>query len=146
MSRAVAVVFALVAGGLAALQPPANAALSKHVGDLGAAFVSLVVSTTIIGVLLLIAGHPGKLSGLSDFKPENLVGPIAGSVIVLVSIVAVKPLGAGGIVALLVAAQMVVSVLADRFELFGLHRVAIGPGRVIGIALVIGGTLLITRT
>jgi transporter family-2 protein len=83
---------------------------------------------------------------LDSYKPEYLVGPIAGAMIVSVSLIAVRPLGAGGVVALLVAAQLIVSVVADQLGLFGLHHVGIGAGRVIGLALVIGGTLLITRT
>jgi bacterial/archaeal transporter family-2 protein len=145
MSRGVAIVCTLVAGGLAAIQPPVNAALAKHVGDLGAAFISLVISLVIIAALLLVAGHPGRLSGLGSFRPEYLLGGIAGATIVGVSLVAVRPLGAGGLIALLVAAQLVVSVLADRLGWFGLHHVGLGSGRVVGLILVIGGTVLITR-
>jgi transporter family-2 protein len=146
MSRAVAFICTVLVGGLVALQPPANAALAKHVSDIGAAFVSLVISLTIIAVLLLATGHPSRLSGLSAFKPEWVVGGIAGASVVLVSLVAVKPLGAGGVVAVLVAAQLLVSVIADRLQWFGLHHVGISFGRVAGLALVIGGTLLIVRT
>jgi transporter family-2 protein len=145
MSRGVAVICTLAAGGLVALQPPANAALARHVGDFGAAFISLAISIAIIGVLLLVAGHPGRLSGLGSFRLEYLLGGIAGAAIVAVSLVAVRPLGAGGLIALLVAAQLLVSVLADQFGWFDLHEVAIGPARVLGLVLVICGTVLITR-
>jgi transporter family-2 protein len=145
MSRAIAFVLTVGAGGLVALQPPANAALSKHVGDLGAAFVSLVISITVIGLLLLIADHPGKLSGLSSFRPEYAVGGLAGASIVLISLITVRHLGVGGVIAVLVAAQLVVSVIADRFRLYGVPHVGISAGRIVGLALVISGTLLITR-
>ncbi len=145
MSRGVAVICTLVAGGLAAIQPPVNAALAKHVSDLGAAFVSLVISLAIIGVLLVLAGHPGRLSGLGSFRLEYVLGGVAGATIVGVSLVAVRPLGAGGLIALLVAAQLVISVLADRFGWFGLQHVGISAGRIAGLLLVIGGTVLITR-
>ena len=145
MSRAVAFICTLAVGGLVALQPPANAALSEHVGDLGATLVSLAISILIIGVLLLAFGHPARLAGLSAFTPEYAVGGIAGAAVVSVSLIAVRPLGAGGVVALLVVAQLVVSIVADRLGWFGLHRVGITPGRLIGVGLVIAGTLLITR-
>ena len=145
MSRALAFVSTILVGGLVALQPPANAALSKHVGDLGAAFVSLTISITIMGLLLVLIGEPGRLAGLSSFRLEYAVGGIAGAAVVLVSLVAVKPLGAGGVVALLVAAQLLMSVIADRFQFYGLHRVGISAGRSLGLLLVIAGTLLITR-
>jgi uncharacterized membrane protein YdcZ (DUF606 family) len=49
-------------------------------------------------------------------------------------------------VALLVAGQLVISVLADRLGWYGLHHVGVGAGRWAGIVLVLAGTLLITRT
>lgn len=146
MSRGLAFICTVAAGGLVALQPPANAALAKHVGDLGAAFVSLAISITIVGVLLLAIGHPGRLGGLSGFKLEYAVGGIAGAAIVAVSLVTVRPLGVGGVVALLVASQLIVSVIADRLRLYDVPQVNLSFGRVIGLALVIGGTLLITRS
>ena len=54
MSRPVAFACTLAVGGLIALQPPANAALAKHVGDLGAALVSAAITVTILAVLLLV--------------------------------------------------------------------------------------------
>ena len=145
MSRPVAVICTLGAGLLVGLQPAANAALSKHVGDFGAAFVSIVISATIIGVLLLAAGHPSQLSGIGSVRPEQLLGGVAGAAVVSVALVAVRPLGAGAVVALLVAAQLVISVVADRFGWFGLQHIGIGVGRSLGLVLVIGGTVLVTR-
>jgi transporter family-2 protein len=146
MSRSVALVCTVAAGLLVGLQPASNAALSKHVGDLGAAFVSLLVATAIVGVLVLVAGHPRQLSGVSAIRPEHLVGALGGAVVVAIGLVAVRPLGAGAVIALLVAGQVIISVVADSFGWFGLHQVGVGAGRVLGVALVIAGTLLVTRT
>jgi transporter family-2 protein len=146
MSRGAALFFTLAAGTLVGIQPAANAALSEHVGDFGAAFVSIVVSATIIGLLLLVVGHPGRLSALAHIRPEQLLGGLGGAAVVTIGLIAVRPLGAGGVVALLVAGQMIISVIADRFGWFGLHHVGIGIGRVLGVVLVIAGTVLVTRT
>jgi bacterial/archaeal transporter family-2 protein len=146
MTRPVAFVSTIAVGVLVGLQPASNAALSKHVGDLGAAFVSLVVATVIIGALLIVAGHPGRLSGVSTIKPEHLVGALGGAAVVAIGLVAVRPLGAGAVIALLVAGQVIISIVADRFGWFGLHHVGISAGRALGVALVIAGTALVTRT
>lgn len=146
MSRYVALVCTLAAGLLVGLQPASNAALSKHVGDLGAAFVSLLAATAIIGVLLLVAGDPRQLSGVSAIRPQHLVGAVGGAAVVAIGLAAVRPLGAGAVIALLVAGQVIISVVADRFGWFGLHHVGVGAGRVLGVTLVLVGTLLVTRT
>jgi bacterial/archaeal transporter family-2 protein len=145
MSRPVAIISTVAAGGLIALQPPANAALAEHVGDLGAALVSTAISVLVIGLLLVIVGDPSRLSGLSAFKPEYVIGGLGGATVVAVSLVTVRPLGAGAVVAVLVAAQLLVSLAADRFGWLGLHEVGLSAGRLTGLALVIGGTVLITR-
>jgi bacterial/archaeal transporter family-2 protein len=145
MSRTVAIVLTLAAGLLVGLQPPANAALSRYVGDFGAAFVSITISMAVIGTLLLVIGHPGRLSGLGSIGPQYLIGGLGGAAVVSTSLIAVRLLGAGAVVALLVAGQLVMAVLADRLGWFGLQRVDIDVGRTIGLLLVIGGTILITR-
>ncbi len=129
MSRTLAIVLTLAAGLLVGLQPPANAALSKYVGDFGAAFVSIAISMAVIGALLLLVGHPGRLSGLGSIRPTHVIGGLAGAV-----------------VALLVAGQLIMAVVADRLGWFGLDRVDIDAARTVGLLLVVGGTVLITRT
>ena len=46
--RARSLACTLAVGGLIALQPPANAALARHVGDLGAALISAAITVTIL--------------------------------------------------------------------------------------------------
>lgn len=146
MTRSVAVLCTIGAGLLVGLQPASNAALSEHVGDLGAAFLSLLIATVIIGILLLVAGHPGRLTGLSSIRSEHLIGALGGAAVVAIGLAAVRPLGAGAVIALLVGGQVLISILADRLGWFGLHQVGIGAGRVLGAVLVVAGTVLVTRS
>ena len=145
MTRPLAIVCTLIAGGVVALQPPANSALARHVSDLGAAFFSAVITVSLLGLLLLVAGHPGRLSGLGSFRPAYALGGIGGATIVVVSLIAVRSLGVSGVTALLVAAQLGVAILADRLGWFGVDQVGLTPGRWLGMALVVAGTVLLTR-
>ena len=124
----------------------ANGALSQHVGDLGAAFVSVTVAFSIVTLLLLLAGHPGRLADIGSVRPAELLGGIGAVAVVTVGLITVRTLGAGAVIALLVSAQLVISLLIDRLGWFGLHHHAIGLTRLIGLALVIAGTVLITRS
>ncbi len=146
MSRLLAVICSLAVGGLVALQPPANSALAEHVGDLGAALISAAISITLLGVLLVVFADPSRLSGLSAFRPEYAIGGIGGAAVLIVGLIAVRPLGIAGVISLLVAGQLVVSVIADRFGWFGVEHVGLSLGRLAGLALVVAGTALITRT
>jgi len=146
VSRPVAIVCTLLAGAVVAFQPPANASLSRYVGDLGAAFVSIMIAALIIGALLVTIGHPGRLSAIGLIRPVHVLGGVGGATIVTVSLIAVRPLGAAALVALLVTAQLVVAVVIDRFGWLGLERIGFSGTRLIGIALAIVGTILVTRT
>jgi bacterial/archaeal transporter family-2 protein len=143
MSRALALVATLLTGGLVAAQPPANELLSRHVSVLGAAFVSLVLSTVIVGALLVVAGDPSALTGLSNFRAVHVLGGLAGAAIVTVSVVAVRHLGASGVTAALVATQLSVSVVLDRLGLLGLEGHALSLPRVAGIGFLFLGTYLV---
>jgi transporter family-2 protein len=146
MERALAILATLVAGALVAAQPPANSELGKQVGTLGAAFVSIAISLSLIAVLLVATGGAGQLSGLSQFRIEYALGGVAGAAIVAVSLVTVRELGAGGVVAATVCTQLTVSMILDRLGVFGLSHTAITPTRVAGVVLLIVGTVLVTST
>ena len=144
MDRNLALAATLAVGALVAFQPPANALLAREVGDLGAALTSLLVAAGIVGVLLLVVGDPGELRGLRELRPVHLLGGLGGAAIVLVSLITVRTLGAGGVTAALVATQLGVSALSDRFGWVGLEQSPLTPGRVLGITLLLAGTWLVT--
>jgi transporter family-2 protein len=145
MNRGDAISLTIASGLLVGLQPVANAALADHVGDFGAAFVSIVITLVIAAIVMVIAGQTGRLSGLGSAAPVQLIGGVGGAAVVIVSLITVRTLGAGGVVALIVTAQLVIAIVIDRLGWFGVHEVGISAGRLIGLGLVIAGTVLITR-
>jgi transporter family-2 protein len=144
MDRPVAVIITLVTGGLVALQPPANELLARHVGNVGAAFVSLFISTALVGAVLVLAGDTGELRGIDSFRPVHLWGGIAGAAVVVITLITVKSLGASGVVAALVCAQLTVSAVLDRMGALGLEQTPLTWSRGAGIALLVAGTFLVT--
>ena len=60
-------------------------------------------------------------------------------------LVAVRTLGAGGIVAATVAGQLTMSVIIDQFGLLGIDKDPINAMKAIGVALLAVGTLLVVR-
>jgi transporter family-2 protein len=146
MDRALAIVATIVVGGLIAFQPPVNAQLARHVSVIGAAFVSTAVSALVLLVIYVaLKGGFGELARLREVPWYEMSGGLLGAVLVTVSLVTVRTLGAGGVVAATVAGQLIVSALLDRAGVLGLDKVGLTPPRLAGMGLLVLGTLLITQ-
>ena len=145
MDRSVAVLLTAGAGGLIALQAPINAGLGKETGSLPAALISFTIGTVALAAIVLLSGKAGGLTSVGDASWYYLLGGLLGAVYVANALIAVTVIGAGGVAAATVAGQLTASVAIDRLGLFGLDQVPLSPGRVLGVGLLIAGTLLIVR-
>ncbi len=145
MDKGVAVILTAVAGGLIALQAPINAGLGKATGSLAAALVSFLIGTVALAAIVVLSGNAGGLGSTFDVSWYYLLGGLLGAVYVVNALIAVSAIGAGGVAAATVAGQLTASVVIDRLGLFGLDQVALSPPRVVGVALLLVGTLLVVR-
>jgi bacterial/archaeal transporter family-2 protein len=144
MSRLLAVFATVSVGALIALQPPINSELGKRTSVLAAAFISTGLATVVLGVLTVVLGEAGHVRRVPHIPVIYLTGGLMGAALISVSLVTVRTLGAGGVVAATVASQLVVAALLDRFGVLGLERVGLTPGRLLGFALLLAGTALVT--
>jgi len=146
MSRGLAVLVGVGAGCLVGMQAPINARLGRTVGTVQAATFSFLVGTA---ALLLIAsfvhGGVGQLGNVGRAPWWALVGGLLGAVYVTVALLAVRTLGASGLTAVVITGQLAMSVVIDRFGLFGLAKQHIGPARIVGLALLVLGVALVVR-
>lgn len=141
-----AIAATIVVGGLIAFQPPVNAQLARHVDVVGAAFVSTTVSALILlAIYLSVKGGFGELSALREVPWYEMTGGVMGAILVSVSLVTVRTLGAGGVVAATVAGQLIVAAVLDRAGVLGLEKVGLTATRLAGMGLLVLGTLLITQ-
>jgi bacterial/archaeal transporter family-2 protein len=145
VDRGLAVILTAVAGGLIALQAPINAELGKATGGLAAALVSFAVGTIALATIVVLSGKAGGLGSTFDVSWYYLVGGLLGAVYVTNALLAVATIGAGGVAALTVAGQLTASVVIDRLGLFGLDQVALTPERLLGVGLLLVGTVLVIR-
>jgi transporter family-2 protein len=145
MDRGVAVLLTACAGGLIALQAPINAGLGRSTGSLPAALVSFGIGTIALAAIVLLSGKAGGLSSTLDVSWYYLLGGFLGAIYVTNALIAVSVVGAGGVAAATITGQLTASVVIDRFGLFGLDQVALTPERVVGVALLLAGTVLVVR-
>src|SRR4051794_24139275 len=140
MGRLAAVIATVAVGALIALQPPVNSELGKRTTILAAAFISTAISAVVMGLILVAAGESRHVRRIPHIPVVYLTGGLLGAVLVSVSLVTVRTLGAGGVVAATVTGQLVVSAILDRVGFLGLGRGGLTPARLLGFALLLGRT------
>jgi bacterial/archaeal transporter family-2 protein len=147
VTKEIAVLATVAAGGVVAAQAPANNVLSKYVGTFGAASVNFLVGTTCVLVVTFAfaGGFEGDDGASSPAWYYWVLGGIGGALIVTTTLIAVRELGAGGVTAAVIAGQLALSVVLDRLGVLGLDERAITWEKLLGIALLALGTLLIVR-
>jgi bacterial/archaeal transporter family-2 protein len=138
-------VLAFVAGVMIPFQVGVNARLAHFVGGpIRAAFVSFVVGTIALLIVTLIVWRPlpsgGRLAGAPWWA---WIGGLLGAFYVAMSVVTGPRLGAAALIAAVVAGQALGSVVIDQFGWVGFREQHISPGRVVGMALVLGGVALV---
>jgi bacterial/archaeal transporter family-2 protein len=145
MDKGTAVLFTAGAGGLIALQAPINAGLAKATGDLPSALISFLVGTAALLLIVVVSGKAGGISHATDVRWYYMLGGLLGAIYVANALVAVGSIGAGGVAAATIAGQLPASVVADRLGILGLEQVALSPLRLLGVALLLVGTVLVVR-
>jgi bacterial/archaeal transporter family-2 protein len=147
VSKELAVVVTVAAGGFVAAQPAANNVLSKKVGTFGAVSVNFLVGTILVlFITFVFAGGIRNIEGVeSPAWYYWVLGGVGGVVIVLASLIGVRELGAGGVTVAVIAGQLTASVVLDRLGVLGLDERAVTWHKLLGIALLALGTILIVR-
>ena len=134
-----------LAGGAVALQPALNAGLSRGTGSLPAALISFMVGAAALALVVVVAGQLAQVGEAVEVRWYYLLGGLCGALWIALSLIAVKSLGAGGVVAATITGQLTGAVVADRLGILGLEQTPITAARAIGVALLISGTYLIVR-
>jgi bacterial/archaeal transporter family-2 protein len=146
VSRGLAVLLAVAAGGFVGLQAPINARLGRQIGSLQAASVSFIVG--LLALLVITSFSNGGLGGIANAPKAPswaLVGGLLGAFYVTVAILTVRTLGVGGLTAIVVAAQLAIAAVVDRFGLLGVAKQGLGATRIIGLVLLALGVVLVVR-
>jgi transporter family-2 protein len=101
-------------------------------------FVGAIV---LLVVVLLFYRHGPTRIGAAPWWAW--VGGVLGAFYVTSTVVAPPRMGVAAFFGILVAAQLVMSVIADQFGWLGLEQKSVSPQRAAGVALLIGGALLV---
>lgn len=145
MDRGAAVIVMAGVGGLIAMQPAINSGLGRATGSLPAALISFAIGTLALTAIVALRGQLADVRFAFDVEPVYLLGGLLGAAYVFASLVVVREVGAGGVVAATITGQLTFSVVLDRLGILGLEQVPITVERVLGVALLLAGTYLVVR-
>lgn len=138
------VVLIAVLGGLAgALQAQWLGVMEDRVGTLASTFVTYAGGGLVVAALMLIF-QGSRLSELRELPWWVFGAGLMGLVVIASLGVTVANLGLGAGLTLFTAAVLILGAIVEHFGWFGDGR-SLDLIRVLGIALVIGGTWLVVR-
>ena len=142
------ILLAVLAGALQPFQAAINTRLGKEVGNpIFSAFISGLLSGAVVGVYLIFASKvlPKGLTNALQLPWWMWIGGVLGAAYLTAIILATPKLGAGTLMAVVIAAQVAVSVVLDHFAAFGLDRHSFSWGRAAGVLLFLAGAFLIQK-
>lgn len=147
MNPTVLAMIAVVFGGAAtALQAPTNAKMMTAVGSpVNAAFVSFAVGTAALGILAVLFQARPDMAAARNLPWYAWVGGLYGAIFVVAAAWGVPRLGVATTIILMVAGQLLLSVVLDHFGAMGMPKQPISWGRVAGVAMVLAGVLMVRR-
>ncbi|GAB2952650.1 DMT family transporter [Hymenobacter coalescens] len=135
-------------GALLPVQAALNTRLARAAdGPVVAALASFAIGTLTLLLIAVAAGM--RLTGLAEAartqSPTVWLGGVIGAFYVGSVTILTPRLGVALTFGLLIAGQLLLSVLFDHFGLFGLPMQRLSPGRVAGVLLLLIGVVLIRR-
>ncbi len=144
--KIVYILLSILAGCALPFQGTINGRLGKSIDSpVYAAFFSFLIGTIALLGYTLITQGPIKLQNLKQVPLYEWSGGIIGAFYVLVVILMLPRLGAALTFSLVVAGQMIVSLLLDHTGILVASAHPINIWRALGLALVIGGVILVRK-
>lgn len=118
----------------------------ERIGSLEAFAVAAVLTAAIsVVALVLVRRSFAGMTDAADTPPWMWLGGLFGAFVVLTITVTAPRIGVAAVVALLIAGQLAMGALIDRYGWFGVEQVPLGWQRLLGIALLALGTALVLR-
>ncbi|HUP97770.1 MAG TPA: DMT family transporter [Usitatibacter sp.] len=137
---------AFVIGFLIPLQAAINARLRDHLdgSTLLAALVSFAVGTLALAAMVVVTSQRWHgITGIANAKAWQLTGGLLGAFFVFATTLLAPKIGLVKMVALVIAGQVVMSIIADHYGWIGLAVREISPIRAAGAALVVAGVVMV---
>ncbi len=139
----VAVGLAILAGLAGSVQVAVMGRFGDRIGIVEAlAFATGVQLVLSLAIVLAARAGTGDLGGAFRAPPWMWLGGVMGLTVVFTITFAQPRIGATATIGILIAGQLVMGAIIDRFGLFGVDQIAISWPRALGIGLLGAGAAL----
>jgi transporter family-2 protein len=137
----------LVAGALQAWGPPINGALRNALTNPWlASLVSFLPIVAFLSCVLLCQPRPMPTAeGIAAMPWWAPLGGLIGAFAVVAGLLFVDRVGAGIFAGLTITANILMSLIIDKYGWFGMEVHPLSGGRILGAVLMVGGIALISR-
>jgi transporter family-2 protein len=137
----------LVGGAMISLQGPINATLGRATGSpVNAALISFLVGTLALALVVVAQRTPASIPLLRALPWWAWTGGLCGAVFVTAAAYAAPRIGVASMLTIGIASQLMTAVLIDHSGALGVPARSISGGRLLGVAMVIAGAILVRRS
>lgn len=146
MEKYLWVIVSFFAGAFLPIQAGINAKLGKAANSPAmASLLSFLVGLMALIVYLIVSQQNYSIKGLKEAPSYAWTGGLIGAFYVTVIIFAFPKIGPGLTFGLVIAGQLLLSIIMEHFQLLGAHHHPINLSRIIGMLLIVGGVVLIKK-
>lgn len=140
------IALALLSGAFLPIQAGLNAKLGKAAeSPVYASMLSFAVGTLALITYILITKQSMSWAGVREAPAHVWLGGLLGAFYVTVIILAFPKLGPGLTFGLVVAGQMIISILLEHFNILVAQQNSINFMKVLGVLLVVAGVIIIRK-
>ena len=140
------IVMVVIAGAFLPMQGSMNSKLAKAgENPVYASMISFTIGVLALVAYILLTSQNVSWKGLKDAPSYSWLGGVLGAFYVTVLVFAFPKIGPGLTFGLVVAGQLITSMVMEHFQIMGTPHQPISLGRIVGVLLIIIGVVAVKK-
>jgi transporter family-2 protein len=140
------IVMVVIAGAFLPMQGSMNSKLAKAgENPVYASMISFTIGVLALVAYILLTSQNVSWKGLKDAPSYSWLGGVLGAFYVTVIVFAFPKIGPGLTFGLVVAGQLITSMVMEHFQIMGTPHQPISLGRIVGVLLIIVGVVAVKK-
>ena len=146
MNKYIWIILVFIAGAFLPIRAGLNSRLSKSIQNpFYASLVSFIAGTIALALFIFFSRQPVSAQGFKSVPVYVYIAGVLGAFYIAAVVLAFPRIGPALTFSLLVAGQMIISVILAHFNILVAQQRSINPWQVLGIVLIIAGVVIIRK-